>query len=160
MPTLTIRICILVLLFTISGCSSLSSTKQAETTSSPFNTKYCDSYFIYDMCAEDMDSDGVTDVIYFSDSREVFLLNPELSKEKANEFDEHKCIQLMDNEMISASSELHRVNDQTGMMKRNSIKARLMLNYTRFMPFVNRCMGNEYAMPEGDDFGDEDFDDF
>ena len=43
----------------------------------PLNAEYCDYFLIYDMCARDTNRDGVVEVVYFTDTREVFMYHPE-----------------------------------------------------------------------------------
>ena len=41
----------------------------------PLNAEYCDNFLIYDMCARDTNRDGIVEVVYFTDTREVFMLS-------------------------------------------------------------------------------------
>ena len=39
----------------------------------PVSSLYCENFLIYDLCAQDLDGDGVVEYVYFEDSRDVFI---------------------------------------------------------------------------------------
>lgn len=160
--TVCSRVSRLVLLMVVAGLTACSTAPSKPLAVSALNQHFCDSYLMYQMCADDLNADGEADVLYFEDSGQVFMLNPNTPKELLQAHTMHECMQIMDSDMLAASSALHRVNDQMGALQRSKIKARLMLSYTRYMSRINECRSSlgEFAMPSGkDDFGDEDYGD-
>ena len=122
---------------------------------------YCDNYFVYKMCVRDLDHDGEADLMYFKDTNEIFMLSEDHRQQALATMPQHRCIQTMDTDMRQASSELLLLNQQSGELHKLQLKSRLMLQYSRFLPAINRCMsGNNIAKSHsGDDdsFGSEDF---
>ena len=56
------------LVLSLVGCNSI-----RLVTTTPINNVYCDNFLIYEMCAEDLDNDGIVEHVYFADTFEVFL---------------------------------------------------------------------------------------
>ncbi len=134
---------------------------------------FCDSYFVYSMCARDIDHDGLADFMYFEDTREIFMQTDEVATQTSSvtstELPEnwgqdlaiHKCAQTMDEELQNAASSLFTIHDKTGALRKTQIKSRLILSYSRYMSQINRCNSGNLAMPSTEDsFGDIDYEEW
>ena len=166
----------------LSGCSSVPQTPPTARTQAQSQAQYCGDYMSYAMCVRDIDRDGEVDLIYFADTREIFMIAPgydrgelkiaehhhdSLPREEYGGLGIHRCLQPMDNAMRNASSQLLELSDDAGLLRRTQVKSRLLLNYARYLPAINRCMGSDNtansglansSSTDGDDtFGDEDF---
>lgn len=137
-------------------------------------SSYCDNYFVYQMCAQDINEDGQVDYMYFNDSKEIFMQSAELAARSARTPWEqlnieaasgmHRCVQTMDNELQQAASALLTINEDTGAFTKTKIKTRLMLSYGRYMGDINRChysdddMAIDEQNPQEDSYADAEFD--
>lgn len=148
--------CLLALL---TGCSSSSHKPTADSQSAA--VQYCDNYLIYRMCVRDLDQNGDADFMYFADTNEIFMLSPEHNGATFTDYTYHECLQPMDEDLRHASSQLLYINEDSGALAITQLKTRLMLNYTRYLPKINRCMDNHHYADNSDDtFGEEDFEEF
>ncbi len=141
-----------VLVLTIIFLSACSTTPPTGTN---FSQVFCDRYLIYPLCAQDITGNGRTDLVYFEDSREIFLFNQKHSNSLPNNLTMHKCAQRMDRPLIDATSLLLTVNEETGFFRRAEIKNGIFLHYMRYLPRVSRCTPEPAPMDLEleDDFG-------
>ncbi len=144
-----------VLSLILVGCVS-TSTQDKQISQTP-SKQYCDEYVGYFMCVQDTDEDGAVDLMYFTDTMDIFMIKSAYNGREYAGLIYHPCVQLMDQAMENISSELLYVNDQTSSIRKTAIRSRLMMNYMRYYTKINTCHNPELA--EGDDFGDEDFED-
>lgn len=127
---------------------------------------YCDSYFVYGMCAQDVDNDTQVDYMYFTDTNEIFMINPAYTSLEQTALTFHQCIQLMDERMLEASSRLLLITDESSALEKARIKGQLILNYSRYMNDIQACKNakaltqTDTGHSDGSNFGDEDFEDF
>ena len=105
----------------------------------PLNAEYCDNFLIYDMCARDTDRDGVVEVVYFTDTREVFMYHPESEGNYPSDLGLHRCAMPMDEEVVAATNRVFYVDDSTTFLEKQDIKGAMMLKYVAFMPEVTAC---------------------
>ncbi|BFM14772.1 hypothetical protein R50073_09550 [Maricurvus nonylphenolicus] len=96
------------------------------------------------------------DFMFFADTDEVFMAMPGFEEPEKTGKPAHRCIQSMDKPMQGAANALLAIGNDTSNMTKTRIKTRLLLSYSRYMPEVNRCNGNQLAV-EDDPFGDESF---
>ena len=125
----------------------------------PVNSVFCDTYFIYQMCVEDVDDNGDVDILFFQDTGEVFMYQAGQEENISGDKPLHECAQIMDDSMQAASSELLYVTDDMGFFEKTRIKKNLMVNYARYRGRINQCNIKyelTHSIPE-DDFGDEEF---
>ena len=139
----------------LAGCANTPDSDQVR--QDPTTTEYCDNYLIYEMCVRDVDHNGDVDLMYFADTREIFMLSPEYKNAEFANFTRHECLQPMDDEMRAASSQLLYIQNDTSLLKKTQLKSRLLLNYTHYLPEISRCMHDSNVADSSDDFGDEDF---
>ena len=157
---------LIIALVIISGCSQ----HKTQSPAAPANMRYCDSYFVYNMCAEDQNGDGIVDYLYFEDSREIFMLSPDLPASKINGLGTHRCVQEMDKAMQRASSRLLLIDEHTSQLQRTRVKSALFTNYIRYLGRINACSrakpnaSSDHTVTDHtateDSFGDEDYEEF
>lgn len=159
----------------LSACASPLTTHSkpdADHRSSELTDTFCDSYFIYAMCARDINHDDLADFMYFEDTGEIFMQTDEIAARTSgiipaaipadwgSDLTVHKCAQTMDEELQHAASLLFTINGKTGALRKTQIKSQLILSYSRYMGRINRCNSGSLAMPSTEDsFGDIDYDD-
>ena len=105
----------------------------------PLNAEYCDNFLIYDMCARDTNRDGVVEVVYFTDTREVFMYHPESEGNYPSDLGLHRCAMPMDEEVVATTNRVFYVDDSTTFLEKQDIKGAMMLKYMAFMPEVMAC---------------------
>lgn len=132
----------------LTACGSGSAMRQ------PVSAFYCDSFLIYDMCAQDLDRDGEVELVYFADTNEVFLYRDESDAELPLQLTMHRCALPMNEEIIQSTSRLFLISDETSLLERSDIRGSLMLSYVSYLPRVAACHGDDPAATEvaGDDF--------
>ena len=105
----------------------------------PLNAEYCDNFLIYDMCARDTNRDGVVEVVYFTDTREVFMYHPEFEGNYPSDLGLHRCAMPMDEEVVATTNRVFYVDDSTTFLEKQDIKGAMMLKYVAFLPKVTAC---------------------
>lgn len=162
---------LLFLVLFLSACSSQSVKEDKEKPPIASNT-YCDSYFVYDMCAEDIDRNGEIDFMYFQDTDEIFMTNPHFPTANLPPKPLHRCIQSMDEGMIIAGTRLLTINDDTNGIEKTQIKSRLLMEFIKAQGRMGTCepeqdeLNDTVATPTSPaivsdvEFGEEDFEDF
>ena len=105
----------------------------------PLNAEYCDNFLIYDMCARDTNRDGVVEVVYFTDTREVFMYHPDSEGSYPSDLGLHRCAMPMDEEVVATTNRVFYVDDSTTFLEKQDIKGAMMLKYVTFMPEVTAC---------------------
>ncbi len=127
----------------------------------PVYTLYCDNFFIYEMCAKDIDNNGDVDLVYFSDSKEIFLYREDVQAAVSADLSFHTCAQPMDEELAAIGSELLYISDDMSFFERLEIKRRMLTSYARYKPQINACRKENGIVDSSvnSNFGDENFDD-
>ena len=105
----------------------------------PLNAEYCDNFLIYDMCARDTNRDGVVEVVYFTDTREVFMYHPEFEGNYPSDLGLHRCAMPMDEEVVATTNRVFYVDDSTTFLEKQDITGAMMLKYVAFLPEVTAC---------------------
>ena len=140
------------------ACTSLLSCASSGETRAlmPVSDLYCDNFLIYEICAQDMNRDGIVELVYFSDTNEVFLYREGTESQVPDALTMHNCVQMMDDDIVNNASQLFYISDQTPYIERLDIKGALMFSYMGYMPRVSRCTGeaggSEPVQPAGDEF--------
>lgn len=140
----------------LAGCSS--APQQAESTDPIVRDTYCDSYLVYDMCVQDVDEDGIADLMYFKDTQEVFMVTSQQLQSPTRDFSLHRCVQEMDAATQAASTRLLTIDEHTGMMRKTQLKSKLMLVYMHYYNDIQSCMNGHTVAgrsESGDSFGDD-----
>ena len=105
----------------------------------PLNAEYCDNFLIYDMCARDTNRDGVVEVVYFTDTREVFMYHPEFEGNYPSDLGLHRCAMPMDEEVVATTNRVFYLDDSTTFLEKQDIKGAMMIKYVAFLPEVTAC---------------------
>ncbi len=103
------------------------------------SSNYCDNFLIYDMCARDLSGNGVVDLVYFTDSLEVFMYRPGAENRVPDELGVHRCVQPMDEELIATTSRLFYIDEETTLLEKQDIRGAMLLKYMAYMPEVTAC---------------------
>jgi len=105
----------------------------------PTNNVYCDNFLIYEMCAEDMDNDGVVEHVYFSDTLEVFLYRKGAKESIPDRLDMHRCIRAMDEGLVATTNRVFGVTDDTAYLEKQDIRGAMMIKYFAHLPEITAC---------------------
>jgi len=109
----------------------------------PTLSLYCDNYLIYAMCVQDYDGDGVTDVVYFEDTREIFMYQEGWQNRnrnhRRNNLTWHRCPEPMDEDLLTTTSRMFYIDESTTLLEKTDIKGSLLIHYIRLMPDVTAC---------------------
>ena len=105
----------------------------------PATSEYCDNFLVYDMCARDTNRDGVVDVVYFTDTDEVFMYREGMEGLFPRNLEVHQCAQPMDEDLVATTSRLFFINDETSFLETQDIKGSMMIKYISYMPRVSAC---------------------
>jgi len=135
----------------LGACSSSSTRDMSK--ASPQNL-YCDNYLSYRMCVQDTSGNGEVDLMYFADTREIFMSSTAIDQASQPGLGVHRCHQDMDRSMQIAASQLLSLSESDSALHSSSLKTKLIMNYARYSAKVSTCYGGNYALEE-DNFGDE-----
>lgn len=138
----TIRYSLLALLLaTLSACGL------ADLGNRPVSNLYCDTFLVYDMCAEDLNRDGVVEFVYFPDSMDVFMYRDGVQDDIPVRYGLHRCAISMDPELVDITSRVFYVTDETPYLEKQDIRGAMMIKYIAYMPRVATCqMQQEQAV--------------
>ena len=115
------------------GCSSLPEGAR------PTNSQYCDNFLLYDMCARDLSQDGVVDLVYFTDTLEVFMYRPGAEENIPDDLGVHRCVRPMEEDLVATTSRLFFIDDSTPFLEKQDIRGAMMLKYISYLPEVSAC---------------------
>jgi len=128
-----------LLLLLLAACSSTDIAGQR-----PVTAEYCDNFLVYDMCARDTNRDGIVDVVYFTDTDEVFMYREGMEGRFPRSLEVHECAQMMDEDLVATTSRLFYIDDETSYLEKQDIRGSMMIKYIAYMPRVSACnMRNE-----------------
>ncbi len=105
----------------------------------PVNSVYCDNFMIYDMCAQDLNNDGIVEFVYFADTRDVFMYRDGVLDQIPSRHNMHRCAQQMDDDLVATTSRVFYVGDDTPYLEKQDIRGAMMIKYISFMPQVTAC---------------------
>lgn len=98
----------------------------------------CDSYIILDMCVRDLVGDGRVDMIYFSDTREIFMYREGMKELVGHVMPFHQCAVPLSPDMQQITNTiLDREN--LNLSQELSIKRRLIANFMAAKPEIDAC---------------------
>lgn len=119
----------------------------------PFSSIYCDDFMIYDICARDSNRDGVVDFVYFADTNDIFMYREGAESRFPDEHGVHRCARAMDENLVTTTSRLFYIDDETTYLEKQDIRGAMMIRYIAQMPEVTACnmraeeAGNEQNAP-------------
>ena len=103
------------------------------------STEYCDNFLVYDMCARDTNRDGLVDVVYFTDTDEVFMYREGMEDRFPRSLNVHRCAQMMDEDLVATTSRLFYIDEETSYLEKQDIRGSMMIKYIAYMPRVSSC---------------------
>ena len=119
----------------------------------------CDTMFLYEMCAQDLTANGQVDLLYFSDTNEIFMYREGTAELVTQVLPLHRCAVAMPDDTLDYSSRLMYATEDMGTMERLELKRRLISNYMSARPTIDECLeshGDAAQSARDDDFGDDD----
>ena len=133
---------ILLPLFLLASCSSsLDMTR-------PVSDFYCDNFLIYEMCAQDLNQDGEAELVFFTDTNEIFLYRDGTEPVLPGALSMHRCAQPMNEDILRDTSRLFYISDNTSYLERSDIKGSLMVSYVSFLPRLAGCSATEQVVSD------------
>ena len=127
----------LAFLLSLAGCATGPAVEQQRTAA----YVVCDSYIIFDMCVRDLVGDGTVDMVYFSDTDEVFMYRAGMRDAVAEAMPLHRCaVPLNDGMQTTTDRILHRKNLR--LSEELVIAKELITNYAAAKPEIDAC--NDY----------------
>lgn len=124
---------LLLLAALLAACGSLSEGAR------PVSSNYCDSFLVYDMCARDLSGNGIVDLVYFTDTLEVFMYSPGAEDDMPSELGVHRCVRPMDEELVATTSRLFYIDEETTLLEKQDIRGAMLLKYMAYMPEITAC---------------------
>ena len=117
----------------------------------------CDSYIVLHMCVQDYVGDGIVDMIYFSDTDEIFMYRKGMRDIVAPAMPFHQCVVPLSPEMQDISNRiLFRENLSFG--EELAIKKDLLFAYLAAKPGIDACNASfEEKLPSGEQQAEEFF---
>ena len=105
----------------------------------PTNNVYCDNFLIYEMCAEDLDNDGIVEYVYFADTVEVFLYRQGARDSIPDRLHMHRCIRVMDEGLVETTNRVFEVTNDTTYLEKQDIRGAMMIKYFAYLPEITAC---------------------
>lgn len=98
----------------------------------------CDSYLILSMCVQDLHGDGTVDMVYFTDTNEVFMYQDGKQDSVAEVMPFHRCsVPLNEGMQATTNRILNRSN--LSLREEMSITKELISNYVAAKPTIDAC---------------------
>ena len=146
------RLSVLALLFLV-GCSSTGPIRDGK------GVTICDSYVIFDMCVRDLTGDNTVDMVYFSDTNEIFMYQAGRKDLVGEVMAFHQCAVPL-NEGMQATTNRILDRENLSLSEEIAITKGLVSNYMAAKPRIDACNASfaeqEAApAPQDDTFGDD-----
>jgi hypothetical protein len=124
----------LAFILSLAACTSAPEVKPERTAAA----LVCDSYIIFDMCVQDLAGDGAVDMIYFSDTNEIFMYREGMRNTVAEVMPLHRCAVPLNEGMQKTTDRiLHRKKMQ--LSEEIVIAKELIVNYAAAKPEIDAC---------------------
>lgn len=98
----------------------------------------CDSYLIMTMCVQDLHGDGSVDMIYFTDTNEVFMYQDGKRDSVAEVMPFHRCAVPLNEGMQTTTNRILNRSDLS-LAQEVSITRELISNYVAAKPTIDAC---------------------
>lgn len=98
----------------------------------------CDSYIVLDMCVRDLLGDGSVDMVYFSDSKEIFMYQHGRREAVAQVMPLHRCAVPLDPAMQATTNRILQRLDLS-ISEELGIAKELIANYMAAKPTIDAC---------------------
>ena len=110
----------------------------------------CDTYLIQSMCVQDLVGDGIVDLIYFTDTQEIFMYQRGTRDSAAQVMPLHRCAVPLDEGMQATTNRILNREDLS-LAEELSITLELIANYMAARPTIDACNARfEDNTDEGD----------
>ena len=123
-----------VLVTVLTGCASNAPTINEE----PIGRRVCDSYIILSMCVEDVNGDNTVDIIYFTDTNEVFMYQEGRRDVVPEHMAFHRCAVPLDEGMQTTTNRILNRNNLS-LTEELEITRLLIANYAAAKPTIDAC---------------------
>jgi hypothetical protein len=133
--TLIPRLVGAVLVAALSACASNAPTPEAEHTGTPV---VCDSYIVLSMCVEDVTGDSTVDIVYFTDTNEVFMYQEGRRDVVPEQMAFHRCAVPLNEGMQTTTNRILQ-RDNLSFTEQLDITRLLIANYTAAKPTIDAC---------------------
>jgi hypothetical protein len=145
------------------GCSSTPDNREAASNSvsaAPARV-VCDSYLMQDMCVQDLSGDATVDLVYFTDTNEVFMYQEGRKETVEQVMPLHRCAVPLNPGMQATTNQiLHRKN--LSLTEELDITRKLIVNFVAAKPDIDACNARyEQENPQvayDEEFSEDDFD--
>jgi hypothetical protein len=98
----------------------------------------CDSYIILTMCVEDVTGDNTADIVYFTDTNEVFMYQKGRRDLKPEDMTFHRCAVPLDEGMQATTNRILQ-RDNLSFTEQLDITRLLISNYAAAKPTIDAC---------------------
>ena len=149
---LALRWISLAIFLSLAGCATGPITE-------PESTKgkaVCDSYIILHMCVQDIIGDGIVDLIYFSDTYEIFMYRQSVKDIVAQVMPFHQCAVPLPDAMQKISNRI-LFRESLSFSEELGIKKDLLFAYLDAKPVVDACNKSFEAKKNQPDQPEEEF---
>ena len=116
----------------------------------------CDSYLILSMCVQDLHGDGTVDMVFFTDTNEVFMYQDGKQDAVAEVMPFHRCAVPLDEGMKATTNRILNRGDLS-LGEEMSITRELISNYVAAKPGIDACNAQFEDAAGGDMQLDDEF---
>ena len=125
---------LLVVVLVLAGCAQTPSILPQKTS----GKTVCDTYLIQSMCVQDLQGDGVVDLIYFTDTQEIFMYRSGKRDSVAEVMPFHRCAVPLNVGMQATTNRILNREDLS-LTEELSITMELITNYLAAKPSIDAC---------------------
>lgn len=154
--TLILRIVGAALVVVLAGCVSNAPRRNPEHSSA---RTVCDSYIILSMCVEDVVGDNTVDLVYFTDTNEVFMYQEGRRDVVPEHMAFHRCAVPL-NEGMQATTNRILQRENLSLTEEIDITRLLIANYAAAKPTIDACNAKFEDGAAGDADPEDTFSDY
>ena len=125
---------LLAVVLVLAGCAQTASIGQPQAA----GKTVCDTYLIQGMCVRDLQGDGVVDLIYFTDTKEIFMYRSGKRDAVVEVMPLHRCAVPLDAGMQATTDRILN-RDDLSLTEELSITMELIANYLAARPSIDAC---------------------
>lgn len=144
------------LVVALAGCASNAPIINAEHVGA---RTVCDSYIILSMCVEDVTGDNTVDIVYFTDTNEVFMYQEGRRDVVPEHMAFHRCAVALDEGMQATTNRILQ-RDNLSFTEELDITRLLIANYAAAKPTIDACNAKFEDGVAGDIVAEDKFSDF
>ena len=98
----------------------------------------CDSYLVLSMCLQDFDGDNTVDLIFFTDTKEVFMYQEGKQTLAGEVMPLHRCAVPLDSEVQATTNRILK-REELSFAEEMSITKALIASYVAAKPAIDAC---------------------